>query len=824
MVNHSPKFSARLFYSYCHEDLRHKKAMEKALALLRRENLLSDWSDQKILPGKRISVTVRNKMKQTDIFVFLLSQHFIASDECIKEWNWAKSQATTKQLIFRIPIILEPCAWLVLLDGDDILALPPDGTAVSTYDDEAAAWHQVYEGIKSVIDELRKHFTPRETYLAEVQQTEFLSHDQIRLKDIYTFPRLSCFTPKAAGVQLSDATITHERQLLEKPFVLIHGSEMSGKTAISRHLFLYLLDQSLPVLSVDLNQVSGKPKERIFQEFYSRQFHGDYELWKLQTNKTLILDNLSEAGPLVDFIVFAKNHFERIIVTVSSDTFISFFRDDARLADFYEMKIEPLTHSQQEHLIRRRLALRSSGEPVLDGTVDKIEDRVNSIIISNKIVPRYPFYVLSILQTYEAFMPENLAMSSFGHCYHALIVAKLIKAGISESDSDINACFNFAEKLAYSIYLSNSRAETRDATHFTEFLKEYRESYIITQSTLSRLKNSRYGLLSREGGFRAPYIYFFFLGRYFAKSQAEHEEQIGKLCEESHVATSRLILLFIIHHTNDHKIIDDILLRTMCSIEGVEPAVLDRKESGRFFKVLASIPNNILSEDSVEAQRRSERDRRDMADSEVSELEEEELQEEKDDVNEIYRVLKSNQILGQILRNKYGSLERVKIEEVVETIVDGGLRLVNVVLKDDKEIEQLALYVREKHPQYKKKQIERALRHLSFVWTMINVENAVHAINVPEIREVVMKVVDRRATPAYDLIGYFNHLDATNELSEETVEELDALLKKHKNPFIQNVLSLRTQHYMNTHASKTRVEQRVCSLLKVKYVHKGSRR
>ena len=88
--------------------------------------------------------------------------------------------------------------------------------------------------------------------------------------------------------------------------------------------------------------------------------------------------------------------------------------------------------------------------------------------------------------------------------------------------------------------------------------------------------------------------------------------------------------------------------------------------------------------------------------SEVSELEEEKLEEEKGDINEIYRVLKSNQILGQILRNKYGSLERSKIEEVVEVIVDGGLRLVNVVLKDDKEIEQLALYVREKHPSTKR--------------------------------------------------------------------------------------------------------------------------
>ena len=598
---------------------------------------------------------------------------------------------------------------------------------------------------------------------------------------------------------------------------------MSGKTAISRHLFLYLVKQSLSVLHIDLDQISGEPKERIFRDFYSREFHGDYELWKSQKNKTLILDNFSEARQSIEFLLFAKDYFDRIIVTVSSDIFISFFRDDSRLADFYEMKIEPLTHVQQEKLIRRRLALSSVGEPVLDGEVDRIEDRVNSIIISHKIVPRYPFYVLSILQTYEAFMPDNLAISSFGHCYHALIVAKLIKAGISEKDSDINACFNFAEKFSYDIYQSNLRGERRDASNFAKFVTYYRKSYIIANSTLSRLMNDNYGLISRDGNFRATYMHYFFLGRYFSKAQSGHDVEIADLCEQNHVGTNRLILLFIIHHTNDQKIIDDILLRTMCSLEGVEPAVLNREESSRFFKILASIPKSILSEDSVESHRRGERDRRDEADSHLSEFDEPEADHQEDAVNDIYRVLKSNQVLGQILRNKYGSLERAKIEEVVETITDGGLRLVNVVLKDEREIKRLALYVKEKYSGYKMKQVERALRHLSFVWTMINLENAVHAINVPEIREVVMKVVRRKATPAYDLIGYFNHLDSAEELSDETARNLGALLKKYKNPFMQNVLSLRTQHYMNTHASKVTVEQKVCSLIKIKYVYKGSR-
>ena len=232
--------------------------------------------------------------------------------------------------------------------------------------------------------------------------------------------------------------------LLAHKYLLIHGEEMSGKTALGRHLFLSLAnDRSTPVLHLDLKEVSRKSNETAFSEIYHRQFSGDYHLWKQQDGKTLILDNLSSTLNSVELIEFARGSFDRIVVTLSSDTFYSFFRDDTRLADFREVRVEPMNHWQQEELIRKRLAVSDRSTPVTDGVVDHIENHVNSIVISNKIVPRYPFFILSILQTYEAFMPTELSITSYGHCYHVLIVASLMKAGISRDDNDINACFQF---------------------------------------------------------------------------------------------------------------------------------------------------------------------------------------------------------------------------------------------------------------------------------------------------------------------------------------------------------------------------------------------
>ena len=160
MASQQSIFPANLFYSYCHKDIQHKAHIEKALTLLQRNRLLRGWSDQNILPGQTISQRVREEMGKADIMVFLLSQDFIASEECMKEWDYAK-QLTKEKLLFRIPIILKDCAWKDLLRNDDIKALPTDGKPVTKFGDQATAWQEVYEGIKAVINEMRSTFTPR---------------------------------------------------------------------------------------------------------------------------------------------------------------------------------------------------------------------------------------------------------------------------------------------------------------------------------------------------------------------------------------------------------------------------------------------------------------------------------------------------------------------------------------------------------------------------------------------------------------------------------------------------------------------------------------
>ena len=811
----------RLFYSYNHKDEEYRSEAQKTLALLRQSKVLDDWSDHSILPGQRISAAIRKRMDETDIFVFLLSRDFLASPECHKEWDYAAELAQRRPSIVRVPIILKRCPWWDLEGAQDLKALPTDANPITTYPDAELAWQQIYDGLSAVVHTYRTTFQVTPDFKSALNATDFISQGHIALEDIFVFPRLEL--PENLGTTAQGAledVVTDAHELLKNDYVLLRGDALSGKTALCRHLFLTLAAASQPVLYFDLADATARPPATAFAEHFRRQYSGDYSLWSNLPRRILLLDNLTQNPRTLEYLLAAKGHFDKIVATVSSEVYFAFYRDEPRLAGFRNVRISPLTHSKQETLIRRRLAVSETTTPPerMDGRVDQLESRINAVVMHNRILPRYPFYILAILQTYEGFLHSNVEITSYSHCYRVLIMSYLAKSGISLKDDEVNACFNFAEHLAFERFQEGALATSQlTEAQLENFISRYNRDFIIHTSTLNRLCSEPFGLLEKNTGcFRSPYMYYFFLGRFLARNSDECEEVIQQLVERSHVTANYLILMFTIHHTDDTRILDDIVLRTKRSLEGIEPATLDRAESKMFENLVKVIPEEILSDNSIDQERASERQLRDEQDRMIQN---EDLDE--DDpvelVNDIYRIMKNNDVLGQILKNKYGVLRRPKLEEVVETIADGGLRLISLMVGHEKELHQLAVAIRKDRPEMDLKAIKQALETLAFLWTMMNVRKVVGALNGPEISELVEGLVGRKNTPAYDLIGYYHRLDTIDQLTAGDLKELRRMMKKHPYLFLRRVISLRTQHYLNTHTVEGRLEQAVCSELGIRY-------
>ena len=815
MFSDPPGLRVNLFYSYSHKDMQHQQEMQKTLSTLRQKGFLKDWSDAQITPGQPISEALQAKILESDIVVFLLSSDFLSSEECRKEWDRAKDMVSSGRLVFRVPVIVRECPWQELLGEDDVKALPLDGKAITTYGDRDSAWQNVYEGIKSVVETIRTTYTPKPAFLKELNDPDLPVSKPITLDEIFVLPRLVEGQFTTSGL-ISEPIISSLVDLRDFDRSIIHGQDKSGKTALAKQFALSLVRDGQPVLFADLDAVS-RPGGKFLSSLYEEQFNGDYSLWLKKDRKTLIVDGMNDAPNLVRFVEKVSEIFSKIVIFVSTDIYQAFLIDEARLADFRSIRLEQLTRTKQEELIRKQLTALGEEVELTDGVVDEAEDRVNSIIISNKIVPRYPFFVLAILQTYDTLMPPAFQITSYGHCYYIFIIASLDRAGISYTDDVLNSCFNFAEQLALTTFQARTEANS-DTFDFAAFEKDYKSHYFIDNAILNRLTHKDYGIITSEGKFKHAYMYYYFLGKMLANNPEVAGKYLPELCDNSDIDGNYLALLFAIHHATDDKIIEDILIRMLVELEDTPIATLDKKETARFARIVSKLPKSVLSGSSVEEERAKERQTRDnLEEAQQEESEEQKNGEPDGDSLRMLRAFKNNKILGQVLRNQAGRLTKKQIEEIVEAVADSSFRLINLFLRDEEEIQSLAELIHTKFPKAELDNVQQLVISMSFLWTLGNIEQAVDAVNIPNIREAVETVVNRNNSPAYDILGYFCKLDSGDRLTNDIRDCLDELYKKHQDDFVKRVLSIRTQNYMNTHRSKVPVEQSICSVLGIQY-------
>jgi hypothetical protein len=143
----------RLFYSYSHKDEILRDELEEALALLKRQGLISGWHDRRIGAGEEWKGAIDKNLEEAQVILLLVSSSFLASDYC---WD-----VETKRAVERhdrgearvIPIILRPCDWQKAPFAK-LQALPKDGKAVTSWSNRDEAWTDVTKGIRRAIESL----------------------------------------------------------------------------------------------------------------------------------------------------------------------------------------------------------------------------------------------------------------------------------------------------------------------------------------------------------------------------------------------------------------------------------------------------------------------------------------------------------------------------------------------------------------------------------------------------------------------------------------------------------------------------------------------
>lgn len=282
----------------------------------------------------------------------------------------------------------------------------------------------------------------------------------------------------------------------------------------------------------------------------------------------------------------------------------------------------------------------------------------------------------------EASSPSDYSLTSYGHCYQTLIQAAFSKASIRSQEFD--SFINYLSELAYFIYQGG--AESISTLAISDFQDKYSREYLIESHDHVLNKIEQSGLLVRDGSrlyFGYKYIFYFYVARYLSDhlNTISCKEEIKSLCRLIHLEKSANILIFLLHHTKDEDIVGELIANSEKIFEDGDPAALDVKDTSHIARYIADIPELMLEEKDIEAERKKRLRSKDIAEEQGSDESEDDTVDGDDgflaDVNRSFR---SIQIIGQILRNRKGSLNKKQLQSLAEAADGAGLRFLKFFL------------------------------------------------------------------------------------------------------------------------------------------------
>lgn len=146
------KQAKKLFISYAREDRGWVDKLERHLAALQRRGLIDSWDDSRIQPGTNWNDSIMTEMQKADIFIFMVSADFLASEFIYKhEVPAALQRSQADSAVKVVPVIVRPCNWSLEAYAR-FQALPANAKPISSWDDPDEAFLDVVQGLAKMLE------------------------------------------------------------------------------------------------------------------------------------------------------------------------------------------------------------------------------------------------------------------------------------------------------------------------------------------------------------------------------------------------------------------------------------------------------------------------------------------------------------------------------------------------------------------------------------------------------------------------------------------------------------------------------------------------
>jgi hypothetical protein len=290
-----------------------------------------------------------------------------------------------------------------------------------------------------------------------------------------------------------------------------------------------------------------------------------------------------------------------------------------------------------------------------------------------------------------------------------------------------------------------------------------------------------------------------------------------------HLEKNANILVFITHHTKNVQFIEESVITAMIPFENITPITLDKQ--CEYFKlieeVVKEIKNDVIEVNKIPIEeRKNQLKKQDAIERKIFDRNNESKNSESDKwIIPFMQAYRSIEIVGQIIKNRKGSLKIDMLIEMITELYKTGFRMVGYLGDNIKDIkDQLKAKIEDKvttsDTSYEiEMRIQEFLNIICLQICFSVFSRLVYSLGVKELKNIYNEVARKIGTPAAKIVSF----SINTYYGKINIKELELLAKEFEhNPVAFQILRARVKHYVYNNYVDYRDKQRIAQFMKMK--------
>lgn len=712
------------------------------------------------------------------------------------------------------------------------------------YETEWVAYNRSVSLNKSVFmlsDEFNAHLNDPGITIRHPRKTNVL------LEDIYLYPDVrKVEINEKSGKADQIINLQKVTSFAENFKLFVFGSERSGKSAFCKTIYRYYHNRGLVPVYINALEIKGNTLSdfnKVVYKNYNYQYcERTLERYKQleQQKKVIIIDDLDKckqnSKSVLELLGKLTTMYPNLVLTGNEIMKYSDLLEDESdendiLEGFEKFEILQFGHLKRSQLVNKWNTIgqiNNITEKELLEKHDKMIADIN-IVIGNNFVPSFPFFLLILLQTAESGLQHNNKDSAYGYYYELLITQSFFN--INMQHNEIDAYYTYISELAYQFFEKDIYEFSY--VEFEQFNSWISNKYDLSndfERTIRRLINSSIiELRSDSYRFKYSYIYYYFVAKYFSVKITDEKirSTISEMCGNVHIEENANILMFLTHLSKDPFILYEIHKQAQEIFEEFSPTTLEN-DIDALNKLAIELPKIVYHNIEVKKHREEQLIAKDELERGKQEIAV--TKRERNDNNntamdvaaKLNVAFKTIEILGQILRNYYGSIEATEKYFLAEESYMVGLRTLNSFLSFISEnvnnlANKIQKLIEQQDGDHNKSEIQKKagkiLFNLCCAITLHTIIKVSESVGSRDLYSTYKRITDQHNSVAVKLIEISIKLDQSRSLPYNDIKSLMESAKD--NVLATSLLKVLVINHLYMFDTDRIEKQRICSLLDI---------